>query len=393
MASPAKRTRFDASALAPADKAIPPMAAARQSLHAHCASLQPEIATILSKLGLERLQNLHKFSHKGIQAQKIEDDADFIPRSARVNFALVASKLVEQDAEYTRLSDETTAIVTTFQAALKTKILEVAKLEVSTLKTKLGSDFAVSLRLSVQACLLCEPNTLHLDTDQVVNTLLQEYSAVLLAHLDLDLGTFRAVYKRAHTLLTLPAALPLVLPDPIPAHLVHTLPTQATLQVLAKVHRTLETTFLTPWSIYLDVQARNAISLQLKKLGDTHFTATATDVAAMAVDAEGAVEPQLIKDLIQTQVTVATRSLQSELKALRSQLSQQTKNSQRGSSRASNKNKKGNRAAAANNASTAAKSNSAQSAKSKKKSTAQSKSKQGASNRRQKTSERQSTRA
>jgi hypothetical protein len=300
MASPAKRTRFDVSALTPADKAITPMAAARQSLHAHCALLQPEISTILSKLGLERLQTLHKFSHKEIQEKKIEDDDNFMPRSARVNFSLSASKLVEQDAEYTRFSDETTAIVTTFQAALKTKIIEFAKLEVSALKTKIGSNFAVSLRLSVQACLLCEPNTLHLDTNQVVNTLLQEYSAMLLAHLDLDLGAFRAVYKRTHTLLTLPAALSLVLPDPIPAHLVYTLPTQATLQVIAKVHRTLETTFLTPWSIYLDVQARNAISLQLKKLGNTHFTATATDVAAMEVDAEGAVEPKLIKDLIQT---------------------------------------------------------------------------------------------
>jgi hypothetical protein len=64
---------------------------------------------------------------------------------------------------------------------------------------------------------------------------------------------------------------------------------------------------------------------ELKKLGNTHFTAAATNVAAMAVDAEGAAEPQLIKDLIQTQVTVATRTLQSELKVLRSQLSLQTK--------------------------------------------------------------------
>jgi hypothetical protein len=124
------------------------MAAARQLLHAHCASLQPEIATILSRLGLDRLQNLHKFSHKEIQSKKIEDDVNFIPRSARVNFALSTSKLVEQDAEYTRLSDETTVIVTAFQAALKTKILDVAKLEVSALKTKIESDFAVSLAFS-----------------------------------------------------------------------------------------------------------------------------------------------------------------------------------------------------------------------------------------------------
>ena len=392
MAPPAKRTRLDASALTPADdKAITPMAAARQSLQTNCASLQPEIATILSKLGLERLQTLHKISHKKTQAQKIEDDDDFIPRSARVNFTLSASKLVEQDVEYTRLLDETSVIVTTFQAALKSKILAVAKLEVSALKSKSGSDFAVSLRLAVQACLLCEPTTPNLDTDQVVNTLLQEYSATLLAHLDLNLGAFRAVYKRTHTLITLPAAFPLVLPDPIPHHPVFGLPTQATLQVIAKVHRTLETTFLTPWSSYLDVQARNTISLQLKKLGETHFTAAATDAATMVVDAEGAAEPQLIKDLIQTQVTVATRSLQSELKGLRSQLSLQAKNSTRGSSRASNKKEKGKQAAAANNDSTTDKSKPVASTKSKKKSTTSSKSKPSASNRPKKALKRRST--
>jgi hypothetical protein len=175
MTSSVKRTRFDASALCPSDKATTPMVLARLSLQTHCASLQPEIATILSKLGLERLQVLHKLSHKSIQAKTIEDDPEFIPRSARVNFALSASKLVEQDAEYTRLVDETSTLVTTFQSALKTKILAIAQLEVLTLQKQLCSDFATSLHLSVKACLICEQSILQLDVDQVVNTLLQEY--------------------------------------------------------------------------------------------------------------------------------------------------------------------------------------------------------------------------
>jgi hypothetical protein len=392
MTSTVKRTRFDASALCPSDKAATPMASARLSLQTHCASLQPEIASILSKLGSERLQVLHKLSHKSTQAKKIEDDPEFIPRSARVNFALSASKLVEQDAEYTRLVDETSTLVTTFQSALKTKILAIAQLEVSTLQKQLRSDFATSIRLAVKACLICEQSILQLDVDQVVNTLLQEYSTQLLAHLDMDLGEFRALYKRTHTLTTLPATLTLVIPTtPHPQQAV-ALPSQATLLAFAKVHRTLDTTFLTPWSVYLDVQTRNDISIQIKKLGDTHFASITTEATAMLVDSEGAVEPTLLKDFIQTQVTSATRALQSELKTLRSQLSAKppTKNSSRGTPRASLKKKTGNRAAAAPSDSDAAKSKQTNSARSKRTSKKPSQPKPGASNRRKKTSPGQS---
>jgi hypothetical protein len=79
--------------------------------------------------------------------------AEFTPRSARVNFALSASKLVEQDAEYTRLVDETSTLVTTFQSALKTKNIVIAQLEVSTLQKQLCSDFATSLPLGSKLAL------------------------------------------------------------------------------------------------------------------------------------------------------------------------------------------------------------------------------------------------
>jgi hypothetical protein len=380
MASPAKRTRFDATALTPADKAVTPMASARQSLHSHCASLQPEIATILSKLGIERLQVLHKLSHKSSQAKKIEEDTSFIPRSARVNFALSASKPVEQDVEYTRLVDETQVLISDFQTTLKTKILAVAKLEVSTLKKQLCSDFAIGLRLAVQACLICERSTLQLEVDLVVATLLKEYHQQLLAHLDMEPHEFVSLYKRQHTITNWPTPVTLVLPPN--ANLQHNvaLPSQATLTAFAKVHRTLETIFLTPWAVYNDVLNRNAISLQIKELGDKHFATVTTEVTAMLVDSEGAVEPQLLKDFIRLQISTSTRALQSELKTLRSQVSTTQKTTQRGSQRASLKNKKG--AVAAPKDSDAARSKKKNTTRSKRKSTKSSQPKQSATVRR-----------
>ena len=135
----AKRTRFDASALSPEDKATTPMASAKKSIEAYCKSLQPEIATILSRLGLEILSLLQNYHHRSTQVKKIEDEITFIPRSARVNFTLNMSKEVETDTEYIRLQKETVTLISTFQTSLKAKIVEVAKLEMKNLKKKLHS--------------------------------------------------------------------------------------------------------------------------------------------------------------------------------------------------------------------------------------------------------------
>jgi hypothetical protein len=391
-----KRTRFDASALTPADtKALTPMAAARQSLISHCESLQPEIATILSKLGLERLQILHKLSHKSTQAKKIEEDTTFIPRSARVNFALSASNSVNKDEEYIRLVDETNNLTTAFQLALKTQILSVAKLEASTLQKQLCSDFATSIRLAVEACLLCE-DKVTINVDTTVNTLLTEYSNQLLAHLDMNLGAFQDLYKRTHTLTVLPAAVPLVIPTDRHSHRV-TLPSQATLLAFAKLHRTLDTVFLAPWAIYIDVQARNAVSLQIKQLGENHFAPKITEETAMLVDAEGAVEPQLLKDFIQKQIDSHNKSLKAELKDLRSRVAtpKVAKNDQRGPPSASNKKKTGKKnesrvAAAAHKDSDAAKPKKKTSAPSKRKSKKSSQPKPRASPQQKKTSKKRS---
>ena len=390
--NPAKRTRFDASAISPTDRAATSMAAAKQALEVHCASLQPEIATILTKLGLERLQLLHKLAHKTTQVSKIEDDPEFIPRSARIQFALSASKSVEEDAEYKRLKDETSELVTNFQAALKTKILAVAKLEVSHLKTKLRTEFARSFRLAIDACLICENTTPQLSTDQIANTLLNEHTDQLLTHLELSLDEFRTIYTRTHTLTILPTPIALRIPERALTNTARNqnqnLPPQATLLAITKIFRTIDSTLLSPWSTYLDVKKRNDVSLRLKKLSDTHFTTSATDEASMIIDSEPSADPQLIKDLIQKQVTTATKALQSEIKSLRSQLPthKAPKNSQRGSSRASNKNKNGKQATAADNDTPVAKPKSSQRTSSNKKSTKPSKSKPGNISRRKKTS-------
>ena len=162
-----------------------------------------------------------------------------------------------------------------------------------------------------------------------------------------------------------------------------------TLAAFAKVHRTLETIFFTPWDVYTDVLNRNAISLRIKELGDKHFATVTTEATAMLVDGEGAVEPQLLKDFIKLQIDTSTRALQSELKTLRSQVAT-TKITTRAPSRASLKRKKGDQADAEPKDSDAARSKQKNSTRSKRKSKKSSQPKPGASNRKKKASQTQS---
>ena len=322
MASSPKRTRFDASALSPSDTASTPMATARESLKTSVESLQPEIATILLRLGTDFLLCSHKKYIKSQQVKKIEDDEEFIPKSARVKFELKCSKLVEQDEEYISLAADTAIIVQTFQQDLRAKILSTSKLEVTALQKAVVEKFATHLCMTVKACFACESTTVTVNTDKFINTLLHVYEVQLLTHCGTDANAFRAIYQRVHTIEALPPPYVTSLPttsdierEDGSVQRVTTLPPAWLLSQLPNIWRTIETTFITPWSIYLDVTKRNNVAL---------------DDTAMLIDSEPPADPQVLNDLIAAKVSAATKKMTNEISGLKKALSKNSKRDQSG---------------------------------------------------------------
>ena len=140
-----KRARTDAAAITPSDMAKSPMAAARESIATTAASLQPKLASVLSRLAVDYLVCCHKHYQKGLQVKRFTDDEDWIPKSARNNFDLKGSKLVEQDEEYTTLVAESQDLVDTFRKDLRGKIFAATKLEVKKMKQLLSDTLASNL--------------------------------------------------------------------------------------------------------------------------------------------------------------------------------------------------------------------------------------------------------
>ena len=328
-AEPNKRHRSDTAVRTPDDDAPTPLKAGKNLLASHCASLQPQIANILSRLGQQHLLLLHKIFTKKKQAKKLESDVDLIPRSARVKFTLTASKLVESDAEFLRLKEETQVLIESFQKDLKRKIISSTSLEARLTLTQLRLDFATALSVATKAFVICEPA---LDVDnlhKIVHTILSRAHASLLKHLDTSLDDFVKIYKQQHTITDLPAPYANTINETDPATNV---PNSNVCNSITKIARTLSDVFCSPWDKFLQANKRTEMDLELKKLSVSHFDTAATDATQMIIDSEPPADPPQLQALVQQQVTKQTKSLQQELRRLKQQLAS-SKNEQRGRSK------------------------------------------------------------
>jgi hypothetical protein len=181
------------------------MAHATTYISDHVAPLQPQIATILSCLAKQHLLLLSKLSHRMKQVEKMASDADFIPRSARVNFVLNLSKTAEQDAEFPALRDECARIVEQTQLSLKLQIMAATNLEIKILKSEVQKDLATAIHIAIKAFLLAEGPTPIIHPEKMGSTLLDRYHETLLSHAHCKLADFRTIYCTENGITNLPA--------------------------------------------------------------------------------------------------------------------------------------------------------------------------------------------
>ena len=99
--------------------------------------------------------------------------------------------------------------------------------------------------------------------------------------------------------------------------------------------RIVEEIFITPWNQYLSTEKRNTLELELKNLHDEFFKTKKNDDAAMIIDSETPVDPEIMKGIIKKEVNKANQKLSKEITSLKSLLHQ--KNLSRGKSSAGKK--------------------------------------------------------
>jgi hypothetical protein len=327
----AKRVRFDTAAT-DGSPSKSPMSMATDHIDSHVASLQIQVATILSRLSKTHLLLHSKMLHKKSQLSKMEDPT-FIPRSARVKFELKVSKLTEQSTELQPLRDACSALITETQTQLKAKIVAVTTLELTCLASEILKDLATAFFVATQATIIASESTT-LAPHKMVSTLMRRYSESLLKQIGCNEFAFTTVYKNVHGLATMPAPYAETVQEVY--NLVdHNMPRPRTPSdedtFASTLKRTLESLFIASLDIYVKQSKQNAIELALKKLSTEHFASRSTENAAMEVDMEPPATRVALQGLIDATVSRKTAHLVNEIKALKA--ANPSKNPKRGPSK------------------------------------------------------------
>jgi hypothetical protein len=335
----------------------PPKALAESFIRSHVVSLQPQLATILEKLGIQHLNLLAKAYNKATVIHRMESDPAFIPRSARLEFTLHMSKKAEATAEYQALHEETERMLETFRLGLKRQVVSAGKIEYKVLCQDIQTDLAQSLRIITRAFLIGESE--NTDVDDKVFGLIDNFHETILTHVNTDRTTFCQLYKETHNLDKFPSERihsggiqrsdqsPFFADTDPEAATVLTSNRQSPNTVMspttfrdAKLKRAIESVFVAPWNQYLDQVRKNAITLELKKLSTSHFSEQSTEAAAMLVDEEPAADRKLLMELIKKQTQAENKALKNEVKQLRDSI--KTLKGTEKNHKGSKKNQKGN---------------------------------------------------
>jgi hypothetical protein len=355
--SPTKRVRFDATSApaSPGDSTTSvnntPLFIADSFIKNHVASLQPQLASILGKLGHQHVSLLHKLYNKQAQITRMEGDEDFIPRSARIDFQFHMSNRAEERPEFLALQEETNSHIADFRKFLRQQIIKATKIEGDTLVEEIKLGFLKALRLTIEAFLIGDDIGIAADNNMlhaIISSLMDNRHDTLLRHTSFSsFEEFCDTYKRFHNLSIFPvdgqstgsggsstiATSPFFNRHPnnqTPVRDHSTIGPVSLLQ-LDKIARVLESVFIIPFDEYLKQLKKHQISLHLKKLSTTHFTEESTARSQMQLDREPSADREQLQSLIKKQTQAETKSLVKELNKLQEKIKNiESKKSSRG---------------------------------------------------------------
>ena len=347
---PSKRTRFEepSDSTAPSEPTKPPKSLAESFIRSSTASLQPQIAIIVEKLGKEHILLLSKKDNVIRTHQRMNDNEDFIPRSARIQFDLKGSKRAIELPEYKQLAEDTSTLVADFTKNLKKQIIKAAAIEIKAAETELRYHLSICLRIITSAFLINTNDTSNVDA--TVYKLASRFIDHISVNCKMNLATFVKIYKEVHTIETFPPTAPTTAAateamvednnrndntiSPFfrtqrQSNATATTPTTTTTAPdttaepddITKLKNIIEKVFVTSWLMFTQQQQKNKVTLELKKLATAYFTEKKTAEAVLPVDSEPAADKNELRALVRLETISETKNLSKQLEVLQKELS------------------------------------------------------------------------
>jgi hypothetical protein len=189
------RARIDNYVATPGQvKTYSPLRAAEDFIKSHIDSLREDIAPLCMDKGKTFLSLHHRYFTKAKTVIRMDQDEDYVPISARVDFKVKALKQAEELPEFIELQNETKSLIKTHQQYLKLIIIKSCTIEEGYLGNAVNKHTAESTDAIVSLFLVAqEVSTSRIDT--VALAILKDHGESILRHVGLEPSAFISLYR------------------------------------------------------------------------------------------------------------------------------------------------------------------------------------------------------
>jgi len=289
-----QRARIDPSIATPGEK-LSPLQTALQHVSTTTASLQPGLSNLLQEKGKEITSLRHRIHQKEFSLKKLEDDAEKVPRSARVKFELTAPSNVQDEAEFKELQEQTKSINIEYQQKLKANIIKALKLVIRAMKVNLAEEYARALAQIISIYHVAQgvaPDRNHPTALKLIN----EHKDAILKHIECE--NFETTYIKINNVDNLTPETRLLVNDRA-----------------LEIARAIELIFVRSWDHYLAAHKDHQLVLGLQRHAKEIILQEKTAAAAEIIDQELPTSREQLQELIAKQVQVATAKIHNKAKA------------------------------------------------------------------------------
>ena len=349
-----------------ATKLKTPKALALACVQGTAASLHPQVKPIVETYGNRLIDTYHKIQQKNTQLSKMENNLDFIPRSARINFEFYVRPEVQRTDEFNAIQSNTTALIKTFQLNLKEQIISTMKLDIKHLQTELETTICHLMYYTSKAFhLQHNPTIIDHTATHTVAFLINGFGENLLKHYNLNKNSFKVKFSEIFHDNTIMNLLSFVAPQPAnvsnannplnryarnlsqpTATQDNPSPSSININPATKfvdfLRQTLEGILVVAIDNYKTQVNTNKATSQLEAFHTELLHEQATSDTANQMNFSPSVSPQELEELIAKSTSKAVASLTREVQSLKSKLenSNAKSNRQKPTSRTSNETSK-----------------------------------------------------
>jgi hypothetical protein len=301
-----------------------PSAAAHDVASSGILALHPTLRTI-AETQLLRFMKLYSQQTRQLETiEKLNIDS-FIPRSARLAFTLKASATTTETSEFTTVAASCVEYIKTVQHNLKQFILQVATLELLTIRRSIATHVINSIILLAKGSLLAvteiDQASNHMILRLVKSCIYEREIQELLNLADIHLDTLLSTLLPTMDLLTQPQH-----PDDYDGQ-DHRICIAIQQTVQPQFQQAIRKIFCASCIQFDHTRQANKLRLRMEQFAKLHMAETTANETMMNLDLEPTAPPALLAKMIADKVKEATKTLRQEIQSLKSTAKEKTNSS------------------------------------------------------------------